>query len=166
MSVVSSTGAGSGEEMKMSDTGLDLLKQWEGVETEKYKDAGGKWTIGVGHLLTREEIMGGKYDDGITEAEALELLAADLRPFEECVKRNVRVALQQHEFDALVSFAFNVGAQNFAVSTLLKRLNRLDYTSVPDELRKWVRVNGKRCQGLANRREKEILLWKGSFLQG
>ena len=148
--------------MKMSETGLGLLKQWEGVETEKYKDAGGKWTIGVGHLLTREEIMGGKYDGGITEAEALDLLAADLRPFEECVNRNVRVALQQYEFDALVSFVFNVGAGNFQRSTLLKKLNRMDYVSVPDELRKWVRVNGKRCHGLANRREKEILLWNDS----
>jgi lysozyme len=163
---MSSTGSGSGEEMKMSETGLGLLKQWEALRLQKYKDAGGKWTIGYGHLLTREELMGGKFDGGITKQEALTLLASDLRPFEECVKRNVRVALQQHEFDTLVSFAFNVGAQNFGQSTLLKKLNRLDYVSVPDELRKWVRVNGKRCQGLANRREKEILLWKGCFRQG
>jgi len=152
--------------MKISELGIEFIKCAEGVMLKKYKDVGGKWTIGVGHLLTREEIMGGKYDGGITKQEALALLAADLRPFEECVKRNVRVALQQHEFDALVSFAFNVGAQNFGQSTLLKKLNRLDYISVPDELRKWVRVNGKRCHGLANRREKEILLWKGCFRQG
>ena len=152
--------------MKMSETGLNLLKQWEGCRLEKYKDAGGKWTIGVGHLLTARELMGGKYDDGITEAEALELLAADVGPAETAVNRLVKMPMTQCEFDALCSFVLNVGAGAFQKSTLLKKLNRWDYVSVPDELRKWVRANGKRCQGLANRREKEILLWKGCFRQG
>lgn len=152
--------------MKISELGIEFIKCAEGVMLKKYKDAGGKWTIGVGHLLSREEIMGGKYDDGITVDEAMRLLAADVKPAEMAINRMVTVALLQHEFDALVSFAFNVGAQNFGQSTLLKKLNRLDYISVPDELRKWVRVNGKRCHGLANRREKEILLWKGCFRQG
>lgn len=151
--------------MRMSDNGLTLLRQWEGCRLKKYRDEGGKWTVGVGHLLTREEIMGGKYDDGITVDEAMRLLAADVKPAEAAINRLVTVALLQHEFDALVSFVFNVGAQAFGQSTLLRKLNGMDYVSVPDELRKWVYVGGKRSQGLANRREKEIVLWKGGFRQ-
>jgi len=156
---VPSSGAGSGEEMKMSETGLDLLKQWEGVETEKYKDAGGKWTIGVGHLLTREEIMGGKYDDGITEAEALELLAADVGPAEDAVNRYVAVPLNQNQFDALCSMVFNIGASAFQKSTLLKVLNDGDYDGVPEQMLKWVRAGRKILYGLVNRRNNEIKLW-------
>ena len=152
--------------MRLSDHGLTLLRQWEGCRLKKYRDVGGKWTIGVGHLLTREEIMGGKYDDGITIDEAMRLLAADVKPAESAINRMVTVALLQHEFDALVSFVFNVGAQAFSQSTLLRKLNGMDYVSVPDELRKWAYVSGKRSQGLANRREKEIILWRGGFRQG
>ncbi len=149
--------------MRMSTNGLRLLKEWEGCRLQKYRDAGGKWTIGVGHLLTKEELMGGKYDDGITELEAMTLLAADLRPAEGAVNSAVTVDLRQHEFDALVSFTFNVGAGAFRKSTLLRKLNNGKYEDVPAELRKWVRAGGKRYHGLAVRREKEIALWKGDL---
>lgn len=149
--------------MKISDHGLRLLKEWEGCKLQKYRDAGGKWTIGVGHLLTKEELIGGKYDDGITMDEALSLLAADLKPAEAAVNGAVAVDLYQYQFDALVSFVFNVGVGAFRKSTLLKRLNAGRYEEVPTELRKWVRAGGKRCVGLAHRREKEIALWQGNL---
>lgn len=149
--------------MKISDHGLRLLKEWEGCKLQKYRDAGGKWTIGVGHLLTKEELMGGKYDDDITMDEALSILAADLHPVERHVSCLVSVPIRQHEFDALVSFVFNVGMGAFRKSTLLNKLNAGRYEEVPQELRKWVRVGGKRCLGLAHRREQEIALWKGEL---
>lgn len=146
--------------MRLSDKGLQLLKQWEGCKLRVYKDAAGLPTIGVGHLLTREELVGGKYDDGITEAEAMELLAQDVAPAEKAVS-GVKVPLTQNQFDALVSFVFNVGTGAFRKSTLLRKLNSGDYAAVPVELRKWTRAAGKRVPGLVNRRDNEILLWKG-----
>lgn len=145
----------------MSANGLQLLKEWEGCKLKKYRCSAGKWTIGVGHVLTREEQIGGKYDNGITTTEAMDLLAKDLGPAEKCVNDAVKVDLHQHEFDALVSFVFNVGCGAFFKSTLLKRVNERKYIDVPQEFRKWVYASGKRILGLANRREKEIALWQG-----
>jgi lysozyme len=107
--------------------------------------------------------VGGKFDDGITDEEAINLLTADVGPVERTVNDAVTFPLDQFEFDALVIFAFNVGCGAFRKSTLLKRLNSGNFLLVPYELRKWVRVNGKRCAGLANRREKEIQLWSGNI---
>jgi lysozyme len=149
--------------MKLSDSGLQFLKKLEECRLQTYRDAGGKLTIGFGHLLTPEELISGKFDDGITEQEALDLLAADVVPAEDAVSRYVKLNLFEHEFDALVCFVFNVGVGAFKESTLLKKLNAGNYIDVPGELRKWVKADGKRCQGLANRREKEILLWRGKL---
>lgn len=149
--------------MTLSDNGLQLLGEWEGLRQRLYRDAAGKLTIGYGHLLTKEELIGGKWNDGISLSDAIELLAKDVMSAEKCVDSNVKVTLQQHEFDALVCFTFNVGTGAFRSSTLLKKLNGGRYEEVPTELRKWVRAGGKRVQGLANRREKEIQLWSGNL---
>lgn len=149
--------------MTTSKNGLEFIKGVEGCELYTYRDKAGKLTIGVGHLLTREELIGGKFDGGITEQEALDLLAKDVVIAEDAVNSAVRVDLNQHEFDALVSFTFNVGGGAFRKSTLLRKLNAGRYEDVPTELRKWVRAGGKRCHGLAVRREKEIALWKGDL---
>lgn len=149
--------------MKLSDNGVRLLAEWEGLRLHPYRDAGGKLTIGIGHLITKEELIGAKFDDGLTKEEALALLAVDVKPAEQAVRGCIEAPLQQHEFDALAIFAFNIGSSAFRKSTLRKKLNAGDYVSVPSELRKWVRAGGKRCQGLANRREKEIALWRGKL---
>lgn len=149
--------------MKISDHGLQFIKREEGCILHVYKDAAGYPTIGIGHLLTREERIGGKYADGITEQEALDILRADVARTEKAVSSAVTVDLRQHEFDALVSLAFNIGTGAFGKSTLLKKLNAGRYEEVPTEMRKWVRAGGKRCLGLAHRREQEIALWKGEL---
>jgi len=149
--------------MRISDRGLQFIKEVEGCVLHVYKDAGGLQTIGIGHLLTKEEKIGGKFADGITEAEALELLRKDVSYAESAVNDNVTIPIEQYEFDALVSFVFNVGAGAFRKSTLLKKLNLGNIVDVPAELRKWVRCGGKRNQGLAHRREKEVALWKGNL---
>ena len=153
----------------MSQNGTKLLAEWEGVETEVYDDAAGLPTIGVGHLLTQNERNSGKitikgqavdYKQGLSEQEVLDLLAQDLERFQAAVSDAVQVALRQNQFDALVSFAFNVGTQAFKSSTLLKKLNQGLYDEVPAQLRRWNKAGGKVIQGLINRREKEIGLWQ------
>ena len=87
-------------------------------------------------------------------------MAQDLERFEAAVNDGVQVALNQNQFDALVSFAFNVGRQGFKSSTLLKKLNQGLYDEVPAQLRRWNKTGGNVIQGLVNRREKEIALWQ------
>ena len=158
--------------MKVSEHGLDLLKQWEGFESKIYKDSAGLPTIGVGHLLTKSELTSGKivingapvqYAAGLTDQQVLDLLSQDLDPAAQAVSKNVKVALSQNQFDALVSFVFNVGVAAFTGSTLLKLANQGQYDQVPAQLRRWNKSGGQVVQGLINRREKEIKLWTGQI---
>jgi lysozyme len=160
------------ERMEMSEHGLALLKQWEGFELQEYKDSAGLPTIGVGHLITSSEQASGEividglpvtYADGLTDQQALDLLSQDVKPAEQTVNNGVTVALDQNQFDALVSFTFNIGGGNFKSSTLLKVLNQGQYDQVPDQLQRWNKAGGKVVQGLVNRRENEIKLWNGDI---
>lgn len=154
--------------MKTSGNGKKLLIEWEGLKTSPYKDSGGALTIGVGHLLTADEKLTGlirindelvSFYDGLTEEQCMRLLEQDLKRFERVVNNHVKVTLSQNQFDALVSFAFNVGTEAFKNSTLLRLLNQGQHDQVTAQLRRWVKVSGKTVQGLVNRREKEINLW-------
>jgi lysozyme len=154
--------------MQMSQNGRKLLEQWEGVRLNAYKDSAGLLTIGVGHLLTKSELSSGKididgesvkYGDGLTSGQADALLAQDLNPAETTVKNNVKVELNQNQFDALVSFTFNVGGGAFKGSTLLKKLNNGLYGEVPSQLMRWDKAGGKVVPGLKKRRENEVNLW-------
>ena len=129
-------------------------------------------TIGVGHLLTQDELSSGKitigetvvrYAGGITEQQVYDLLGQDLARFDQTVNDKVTVLLKQFQFDALVSFSLNVGAGAFSSSTLLKVLNQGNYDEVPAQLRRWVFSGGNKVQGLVNRRENEVKLWEGGF---
>jgi lysozyme len=142
--------------------GLKLIKQWEGLRLKAYKDGGGVWTIGYGHTSAAGNPKVNP-SMSITEAEAEKILRDDLDKFEADVVRLVKVPLTDNQFSALVSFHFNTGALD--KSTLLKKLNKGDYNSVPSELMKWVNDNGKKVQGLVNRRAAECGLWaKGSYV--
>lgn len=151
---------------KTNQNGIDHIKRWEGLKTTAYRDQAGVLTIGYGHTSSAGSPMvtsGMK----ISEAEAEEILKKDLRIFEERVSRLVKVDLTDNQFAALVSFDFNTGALHS--STLLKKLNRGDYESVPSELMKWVKVtvDGKKMtsKGLVNRRASEAGLWsRGEFV--
>lgn len=156
--------------MQMSEHGLGLLEKWEGFELNLYKDSAGLPTIGVGHLLTKSELTSGKivingvavqYSGGLTNQQALDLLSQDVEPSQQAVNNGVKVALNQNQFDALVSFAFNVGNGAFTASTLLKVLNQQQYTEVPTQFLRWVRSGGQVVQGLVNRRQNEVSLWNG-----
>jgi lysozyme len=152
----------------MSPHGRELLEEWEGVRLKAYKDSAGLLTIGVGHLLTKSELSSGKiningesvkYVNGLTAEQADELLEQDVKPAETTVNNNVKVELNQHQFDALVSFTFNVGGGAFKGSTLLKKLNNGQYDQVPAQLMRWDKAGGKVVPGLKKRRESEVKLW-------
>ena len=146
---------------KTCPAGIDLIKSWEGLYLTAYHGAADKpglLTIGYGHT---DAAGPPKVTPGmtITERQAQDILRSDLTGCEIAVARSVMVTLNDNQFAALVSFVFNVGEANFKKSTLLKKLNAGDYASVPSELMKWTMANGKRVQGLANRRAAEGGLW-------
>lgn len=172
---------------KMSQQGIDKLSQWEGEVTVNgmhmpYDDKGGKvvnygdpvngfLTIGHGHLLTRDELtsefvwlngVATQYWHGLTDEQAGVLLDQDLDWAERAVNNGVQVPLKQGQFEALVSFTFNVGAGAFGSSTLLKRVNANDFDDVPNQFKRWNRTGGHVSQGLINRRQHEIDYWNAA----
>lgn len=158
--------------MKMSPHGRQLLEQWEGLRLTVYNDVAGFPTIGVGHLLTQSERSSGKitiggetvkYANGLTAQQADALLAQDLAAPENTVNSSVKVPLTQNQFDALVSFTFNVGGGAFTGSTLLKLLNQSQYEQVPSQLMRWNKSGGKEVAGLTTRRANEAKLWNGEI---
>lgn len=140
--------------MKISQTGIDLIKSFEGLELKAYQDVVGVWTIGYGS--TGPHVKPGMV---ITPKEAEDLLRKDVSRFEACVDKQVTVPLSQNQFDALVSFAFNLGCGNLASSTLLRKLNVKDYKGASLEFVKWNRAGGKVLAGLTRRREAEKALF-------
>jgi lysozyme len=142
--------------MNISANGLKKLMEWEGTVLHIYKDAAGLPTIGTGHLIREGE----DYSRGITSEQAQDLLQADLVRFEAVVNKCVKVPLTQSQYDALVSFAFNVGDGAFRSSTLLAKLNLGFYEAIPAQLRRWTKAGGKKVAGLVTRRENEIKLWE------
>jgi len=129
-------------------------------ELTAYDDGSGNWTIGCGH-------SGPEVHEGltITREQADAQFKADVRPCEAAVNANVTAPLTQNQFDALCSFAFNIGIGAFQTSTLLKVLNAGKYEQVPAEMLKWVHSGGKVNTGLVNRRNSEIGQWtRGAFV--
>lgn len=135
--------------MNISQKGIDLIKNFEGLQLKSYKCPAGVWTIGYG--TTR----GVKQGQSITQKEAEELLKRDLRYFELRVDKLVTVPLTQGQYDALVSFTYNLGEGNLKSSTLLKKLNSKDYEGAALEFPKWNRAAGKVLNGLIKRRAAE-----------
>ena len=141
--------------MEISQEGLSLIKKFEGCELESYKCAAGVWTIGYGSTNGVEEGM------EISQERADMLLLEDVEIFEEAVNKLVEVSLEQNQFDALVSWTFNLGSTNLQNSTLLKVLNNKDYEGVPAQIKRWNKAGGEVLQGLVRRREAEALLFEG-----
>lgn len=145
--------------MQTSSDGLKIIKDFEGERLQAYLCPAGIWTIGYGHT---DAAGPPKVTPGmvITKRDAEDILRRDLRQYENAVDSAVKVALTQNQFDALVSFCFNVGAGAFRKSSLLTKLNRGDYASVPGELMKWNKGGGKELPGLTRRRRAEAALWR------
>lgn len=135
--------------------GLALIKKFEGCELEAYQCSAGVWTIGYGHT------KGVAPGDSVSQEEAEQMLVDELHEYESYINEYVTVALSQNQFDALVSWVYNLGPANLKASTMLKVLNSGDYEGVPAQIKRWNKAGGKVLQGLIRRREAEALLFIG-----
>ena len=144
--------------MNISKVGLDLIKSFEGCQLKAYKCPAGVWTIGWG---TTEPINGIKPHEGmiITQQHADELLIKNLKGYENAVNKYVTYSINQNQFDALVSFAYNCGNGALKTSALLKKLNAGDVQGAANEFLRWNKANGKVLNGLTRRREAERKLF-------
>ena len=148
--------------MQISKDGLDVICRYEGFSPIIYMCPAGYPTIGYGHLVT--EANKEQFLDGIDEDEGLELLRADVATAERAVRRWIKVPLTQGQFDALVSFTFNLGGGALQRSTLRRKVNRQDHAEVPAEFMKWVWAGGKKLRGLVKRRQAEAKLYAQAIL--
>ena len=142
--------------MRLSDYALQRLKEEELLRLESYKCAGRKWTIGYGH--TRGVREGQKID----KETANKLLQEDVEYVEKFLaKEPYAEDITQSQWDALVSFIFNLGIGNYESSTLRKKILRdIDDATIPNEFRRWVHANGKVLPGLVKRREWEAQMYE------
>ena len=146
------------ESMSVSNKGVDLICEFEGEQLIAYDDGVGIWTIGFGTIKYPNGVRV-KKGDTCTLEQAKEYMRHDLIEFEHTVNISVKVPLNQNQFDALVSLAYNIGSNAFKSSTLVKKLNTGDYQGAADQFNVWVNAGGKRMQGLVNRRDREKLLF-------
>lgn len=140
--------------MRTGPDGIELIRHFEGCRLNAYLCPAGVWTIGYGHTANVKE--GDRVDQEAAEAFLIE----DLEKFEQAVTRLVEVPLTQQQFDALVSWTFNLGAGNLAESTLLRKLNNYQYAEVPEQMMRWVRAGGQVLDGLVRRRAAEAALFQ------
>lgn len=151
---------GDSNPTEISGIGLSLIKAFEGKYNIGYLCPAGVWTIGYGHT---GETLGNSSPKGmtITDEQIDILLKQDMKRFEKAVLRSITVPLKQHQFDALVSFAFNVGAGALATSTLLKKLNSGDYAGAAEQFLVWNKATNPQTKkkvvlpGLTRRRQAE-----------
>lgn len=140
--------------MKTGQKGIELIKKYEGYKPTSYICPAGKETIGYGHVIKPQENF-----RAITQQEAEEILQEDLIIAENAISRFIKAKLIQEQFDALVSFTFNLGASNLEKSTLRNKINNLDYAAAPAEFNKWCFTDGKKLAGLIVRRKEEADLF-------
>lgn len=146
------------EALKTSLAGIELICHFEGYEAKPYMCPGGELTIGYGHVIRDHEKT---YLTYVNQNQARQLLHNDLHRFENAVNKLVTVPLEQHQFDALVSFAFNVGPGNLERSTLLKKLNAGYYGGAAEQFKRWRFAGGKILEGLERRRAAEAAMFRG-----
>ena len=133
--------------------GLALIKKFEGCELKAYQCSAGVWTIGYGH--TKDVVEGME----ITQEQAEQMLVDELHEYESYINKYVTVALSQNQFDALVSWTYNLGSTNLKNSTMLKVLNAGKYNEVPAQMKRWNKAGGEILDGLIRRREAEAALF-------
>lgn len=136
----------------ITQEGLALIKRFEGFEAKAYRCPAGYWTIGYGHMIRPDESL---LEGEISVEQAALLLRADVEEAEVAVLRFIKVPLTDGQFDALVSFTFNLGAGALQRSALRKVVNRAEHGHVPHQLRRWVYAGGCKQTGLIRRREAE-----------
>jgi lysozyme len=142
--------------LKVSEQGIRLIISHEAWRRESYNDGYGFWTIGVGHTRTKP-----KRGQRISDGEVWRLFVEDLRIVEKDIERLVKVRLEQHEYDALVSFIFNIGGSKFKTSTLLRLLNENKKQEAAAQFARWRMSAGQVSNGLIRRRADEARTFLG-----
>jgi len=144
-----------GDDMKISQEGIALIKRFEGCELKAYQDSVGVWTIGYGHIKNVKE------GDEIDKDKAEDMLKEEMPEYEGYINDMVEVPLEQNQFDALCSWVYNLGPTNLKDSTMLKVLNEKKYEEVPQQIKRWNKAGGVVLNGLIVRRQAEALLFEG-----
>ena len=139
--------------MEISEKGIDLIKEFEGLELVSYLCPAKVWTIGYGHIKGVEEGM------EWTEEQAEEALKEEVIGYCRFVEEYVKVPLNQNQFDALVSWTYNLGPTSLKNSTMLKVLNEGNYDQVPEQIKRWNKARGQVLNGLVRRRDAEAELF-------
>ena len=140
----------------ITQNGIDLIKRFEGFSRTVYFCPAGYPTIGYGHVVKDDE----NFSAGIDEIQAEELLRQDAQIAERAVLRLINVPLTDGQFDALVSFTYNLGGGALQRSTLRRKINREEHEEVPKELMRWVWAGGRKLKGLVRRRAAEADLYR------
>ncbi|MDG3555621.1 lysozyme [Acinetobacter bereziniae] len=143
----------------ISEQGFAIIREFEGFRSDAYLDTGGVLTIGFGTIKYPNGTSVQK-GDVCTKTQAEEWLKNDCKWVDACLDKNVKVNLNQNQFDALASFVYNIGETAFVKSTMLTLINQNSLTSAASQFDRWVFDNGKRIQGLVNRRTKERKLFE------
>jgi lysozyme len=142
--------------MRISKNGIDLIKRFEGYKSKPYLDSGGIPTIGYGNTYYPDGKKVRLNDPSINESTADILLIDMVRKFESVVESSITSRINQNQFDALVSFSYNIGGSNFRKSTLLRKVNiNPNDKTIKDEFQRWNKSNGKVLPGLIRRRDAE-----------
>ena len=150
--------------MKVSDKLIKMLRHHEGVRSKPYRCPAGLWTVGVGHLIGDGKSLPQSWNKTFTQEEIDGLLKRDLNRFERGVLKMLpNVRLRQCEFDALVSFSFNLGLGTFQRSTIRQALLRGDKEAAMESLMKYCRAGGKVLRGLENRRKDERAMFLANY---
>lgn len=145
--------------MKLDKKGYELIKGFEGLKLDAYQDSVGIWTIGYGNIHY-EDFTKVKKGDKVSLQRAEEIFKFFANRFSKQVETLIKKPLTQNQFNAIVSFAYNVGIGALKDSTLLKKLNNNpDDPTIKNEFMKWVNAGGKKIQGLVNRRTSEAKLY-------
>ena len=142
----------------ITQNGLDLIKRFEGFSRTVYFCPAGYPTIGYGHVVKDDE----DFSAGIDEAQAEELLRQDAQIAERAVLRLINVLLTDGQFDALVSFTYNLGGGALQRSTLRRKINREEHAEVPEQFMRWVWAGGRKLRGLVRRRAAEAGFYQTS----
>ena len=147
--------------MQLSHNGIEALKEHEGCVLHSYLDTGDVWTIGYGTTKIKDiPVTRGM---SCTNEQATQWLYADVAWAQEAVNNLVKVPLAQHQFDALVSFVYNIGASAFKDSTMLRLLNQGDYAGAAKQFDRWNKDNGRVIPGLVARRKVERSMFEGNL---
>ena len=156
--------------MKVSDKCIHMILHHEGVRSKPYQCPALLWTIGVGHVIDpthakvklddRKQLpIPAGWDRVLSNDEIMDILKKDLNRFEQGVLRLIKVPLTQGQFDALVSFSFNVGLGNLQNSTLRMKVNRSEFDAAAEQFLVWTKAGGKVLKGLVTRRNDERALF-------